>query len=58
LPAGVRGGDDRMSKRVVVLTDEELDLLLVWHESLEVEADRDEEDDELAEKLRALQVKA
>lgn len=47
-----------MSKRVVVLTDEELDLLLDWYECLEGETYCDEDDDELADKLRALQVKA
>lgn len=42
-------------KRVVILTDEELDRVISWHDSASADEDRDYEDEDvaLAEKLRA-----
>lgn len=45
------------ARRVVLLTDDEIERVLAWYEHLEVEADCDEDDDDLAEKLKGMRLK-
>lgn len=45
-------------KRVLQFTDEEIDRLLEWHNGIVVAYDTDDEDDELAAKLREARLPA
>lgn len=49
----------RETKRVLILTDEEIDRLIAWYEDSSSTGclDLDESDEEIAEKLRAARLK-